>query len=171
MATNMQAGYSVENAVKNSLGDMRQLYGEKSDIVSELKILEKAVDNNIPLEDSFLDFGKRSGNRHIQDFADVFVICKRSGGDMAEIMMNTVRVISDGIDVEREIETVISSKKLETKIMNFIPFAIVAYIGLTSPGFFHPLYHNKAGMAVMSICLCLYMFSLYLENKLMRIEV
>lgn len=171
ISTNMQAGYSVENAIKNSLPDMKQLYGDNSDMVQELQALVKAIDNSVPVEQPILDLGRRSGIKHIQDFADIFMICKRNGGDMTEIMMNTVMIIGESIDAEREIQTVISSKRLEAKIMNVIPFVLVAYISITSPGFFNPLYGNAAGILIMSTCLLLYLFSIYMERKIMEIGV
>ena len=41
---------------------------------------------------------------------------------MISIIKNTVRTISEKIDTENEIQIVISSKKMEQKIMSIVPF-------------------------------------------------
>lgn len=171
IAVNMQAGYSVENAISQSLEDMKQLYEDKNYIAVELFFLVQSVGNNVPLETAFLEVSERSGIRDIKDFAEVLAIGKRSGGDLTEIILNTVNLISEKIEVTKEIDTMISSKKLESKIMNIIPFLIICYISITSPGFFAPLYHNFVGNLIMSICLLLYLFSISLGKRIMKIEV
>jgi tight adherence protein B len=45
------------------------------------------------------------------------------------------------------------------KIMNMMPFFIMAYISLTGRGYFDVMYHNLPGIIVMSVCLIVYIFS------------
>lgn len=51
-----------------------------------------------------------------------FCSAKRSGGDFHKIIATTIEHISDKIEVEREVQTVISAKKMEQKIMNVFRF-------------------------------------------------
>lgn len=171
MCVSMQAGYSAENAVVHAAGEMKQLFGEKSCIYIELKHIIRAVDNNMPLEQELTDFAGRSGVSEIEDFAQVFLLGKRSGGDMQKMIQSTVSLISEKIEVKREIKTVLSAKRMELKVMSVIPFGILIYIGLVSPGFFHPLYYNPVGIVVMSGCLLLYMGALLLGKKILNIPV
>ena len=54
----------------------------------------KGLRNNVPLEKLLLNFGKESGNADIEEFAGVFAIAKRSGGNMTETIERTISVIS-----------------------------------------------------------------------------
>ncbi len=79
--------------------------------------------------------------------------------------------IQDRIDVEREISILVSSKRLEQLIMDVVPFGIIAYIGISSRGFFDVLYHNPTGIAVMTLCLAVYVAAFRLSERIIAIRV
>ena len=87
------------------------------------------------------------------------------------IIKNTVTRMSDKIEVKREITTMLSEKQLEQRIMNWIPFLIILYVGISSPGFLDILYHNPLGTVIMSVCLLIYGVSFYMGKKIVDIEV
>lgn len=59
--------------VSGCMGDLEQIYGEKSDITTELAIIVTGMENNIKIEDLLTNFAQRSGLEDIASFADVFV--------------------------------------------------------------------------------------------------
>lgn len=167
----LKAGYSVENAFLEAYKDLKFMYEEENDILKECKLICNQMKNNQVLEHLIWDFGERSGQRDIQDFASVFVLAKRSGGNLSAMIQNTSQIISEKIEVKREIQIMFAAKKMEQTIMNVVPFAIILYIRITSPGYFDVLYGNIAGVLVMSACLAVYGFSYFLSRKIMNIEV
>lgn len=169
--TALKAGYSCENAFREATGEMEFLYGSRSEIGKELSLIAGGLDNNIPLEKLLMQFAERSHSEEIQDFAEVFAVARRSGGDMAEILRRTISQIQDRIDVEREIQILVSSKRLEQLIMDIVPFGIIAYIGVSAHGFFDVMYHNTAGILVMTVCLVIYGAAFWLSEKIIAIEV
>lgn len=171
MITAMKAGFSADNAIRETYKEMVSLYGSGSLICREFYLICQGLDSHVPLEQLMLDFGERSGCDDIREFAGVFTIARRSGGNMAEIMEHTVSLLQDRISVENEISVLISAKRMEQKIMNIVPFLIVLYIGATSRGFFGSLYHNTRGAAVMTVCLLLYTVAFRWSEKIMDIQV
>ena len=171
VSANQKAGYSVENAFKEAYRDMKMLYGEESPICRELYSIGKGLENNIVLEKLLYDFGCRSRLQDIMQFADVFLIAKRNGGSMTEILSVTADTIEQKTAVDKEIEVLLSSRKMEQKIMNAVPFFIIFYISLTSKGFFDVLYHNPAGILIMTICLAVYLAAFIISRKIVEIEV
>lgn len=171
ISANLKAGYSIENAFFEAYQDMIMLYGREGIIARELQYILQGIRNNMVLEDMLGSFAKRSSLEDVKDFSEIFCIAKRSGGDMNSIIRNTAGAISEKIQVRREIDTMIRAKEYEQKIMNLIPFGIIIYINMTSPGFFSPLYHNIKGNIVMSVCLVVYVFAVYLSEKMIKIEV
>ncbi len=169
--TNLKAGYSSENAFMEAGHDMELLYGKRSPIVSELSKISKGIRNNIPLEKLLQKLGHDSKNEDIKDFAEVFAVAKRSGGNMTDIIQRTISVISQKMDVEKEIDVLISAKRTEARIINMVPFFIIGYISLTSPGFFAPLYHNIFGIAVMTVCMGFYAGAYLLSERIVNINV
>lgn len=171
VSANQKAGYSVENAFRESSKDMVMLYGEDGIICTEIKYIIAGLNNNIVLEKLMLDLGMRSGLPDIMQFADVFLIAKRSGGNMTDVLAKTASVIEQKIETDKEIQLMISAKKMEQKIMNMVPFLIILYIGSTSRGFFDVLYHNLIGVIIMTVCLMFYAAAYVLSKRIVDIEV
>ena len=169
--TCLKAGYSAENAFIEACHDMEMLYGKKSLICSALIRLKKGLKNNVPIEKLIYKMGKDTGNPDIMDFAEVFAVAKKSGGNMTQIIGRTITVISEKMDVEKEIDVLISAKRMEARIMNLVPFFIIFYISLTSFGFFDPLYHNLFGIIFMTVCAGLYITAYLMSERIVNINV
>lgn len=171
LSANMKAGYSIENAMREAYRDMEPLYGKDSPIAMEIRHMIRGMDNNVMLENLLYDLGLRSHLPDIMQFADVFLIAKKSGGNLTEILEKTAGVIEQKIETDKEIQLMISAKKMEQKIMNLVPFLIIFYVGTTSKGFFDVLYHNLVGVVVMTVCLAFYGAAWRLSRKIVEIEV
>lgn len=165
------AGYSIENAFIGSIGDMEGFYGKNSYIVKELYVIRRGLANNVSLTALLKDFARRSNVDDIEDFAAVLTIGKQTGGNICGILDSYITVVDEKLSVMQEIETMVSARRFEQKIMNVVPFGIIFYVDLTSRGFFDVLYHNVIGAAVMSVALLLYMISIVMSEKIMNISV
>lgn len=170
-SVSLKSGYSVENAFRQVYEDMIFLYGKEGSFCQEIHAMILGMESNLTLEKMWKDFGERSGVEEIREFAEVFAAAKRSGGNLTEIIEKSVSVIAGKIETEREIEVLLSARKLEQKIMNMVPFGILIYLSITSKGYFDSLYGNAAGIAIMSICLLVYLSAVYLSNKIIHIEI
>ena len=167
----VQAGYSVESAVKACVKDLERLYGRGTDVVEEFRYIESQQHISVPLEELFLDLGERSQVEDIENFAAVFYTAKRTGGDMNRVIQKVTRMLGDKIDVKKEIEATLAAKKSEQMIMSLMPVGIILYLQITSPGFLNVLYGNPFGIAAMSICLAIYATAYWLGRKIVDIEV
>lgn len=157
VSASLQAGYSVENAFLESEQDMAQMYGREALICRELRLIRRGLNINISLEELLADLGGRSGCDEIVQFAEVFSIARRSGGNLAEIIGSSSELIGRKIDLRREINALLGGRKMELMIMKLMPFAILLYIELSSSGYFAALYHNFSGVLIMTGCLAVYL--------------
>lgn len=171
VSANLRAGYSVENAFRESGKDMVLLYGREGLMSRELLRISKGFDNNLPLQQLLRELGERSASNHIREFAEVFAIAGESGGNLPEVIQSAAQLISEEISLKEEIRTAISGKQLEQKIMSGLPFLITAYIEAGNRGFFDILYHNPAGIFLMSFCLLLYLTAYKMAESISRIVV
>lgn len=167
----VQAGYSAENAVRASVKDLGRLYEKGSDILDEFRYIESQLRLSVPVEELFLDLGKRSGVEDIENFAAVFYTAKRTGGDMTQVIQKVARMLSDKIEVKKEIEATLAAKKSEQMVMSIMPAGIICYLKLTSPGFLDVLYGNPFGICAMTVCMVIYGLSYWLGVKIVDIEV
>lgn len=171
VASGLQAGYSVENAFLEAGRDTQRLYGKDSLMALELDRIQKGLRSSVPLEVLLGDLGSRSGEADIEDFTEVFSIAKRMGGNMNEIIRQSAAVTAEKMEVKREIQTLLSSRRYEQKIMNLIPFLIMAYLQFASPGFFDVLYGSLPGAAIMTAALAVYLASYEISERIVDIEV
>ncbi|WP_342757865.1 type II secretion system protein F [Kineothrix sedimenti] len=171
VSANQKAGYSVENSFKQAYADMVLLYGKNSLICRELYIIGAGLGNNVILEKLLYDFAKRSQTEDVLEFAQVFAVAKRSGGNMTEIIERSASVIDEKVETEKEIQVLLAARQMEQKIMNVIPFGIVLYIQITSKGFFDILYHNLPGIIIMTACLAAYIAAVMISRKIVNIEI
>lgn len=171
LLTALKAGYAPENAFRESYKEMAFLFGAESRICEELTRILRGLDNHIPLEELLYGFAGRSDIEEITEFADVFAIAKRRGGNLTEILERTDGLIRDRMDVEQEIRLLLAARRYEQTVMDLVPFGIIIYIGVTSPGFFDVMYHNVFGIVIMTACLGAYLVAFRLSERIMAIKV
>ena len=171
MAASLQAGYSAENALRESIKELVKVYEPNAIIIREFRLISAQLSMSRSLEELFLDFGRRSAVDDIRSFAEVLLTAKRSGGDLLAVIRNTVFCIRQKQETLQEIETSLSGKIMEQNIMSMIPIFILAYIKLTSPGFLDVMYGNLTGTAVMTICFLVYVGAYFWGKRIVRIEV
>lgn len=128
----LRSGDSPENAFREGYREMVYEYGEYAPITRELTWLVGGLDNRIPLEKLLDDLAERAGTEEIREFAEIFRIAKRGGGNMTEILSRTAELIEERLDVENEISIMLGNRRLEQRIMDVTPFMIIFYIGITS---------------------------------------
>lgn len=166
VSTGQKAGYSAENAFLSSYYDMKNLYGSGSVVCRMLKILQTGRENNIEFSVLWHQIGNQTQIEEIQEFASVYEISGKSSGNMAAVMEKTAGIIIRELETEKEIDVLLCARKLEQKIMNAMPFLIIFYINLTSPGYFDGLYHCLGGMIIMTVCLAIYTVAYVLSQKM-----
>lgn len=171
LATNLKAGYSPENAFLETYTDLIHLYGKNSTIVYELETIKKGLFVNLSLDKLLGDFEKRCEIEEITEFVDIFNLAEKTGGNLVDIILVSSNTISEKISVDEEISVMVQAGKMERQIMMGIPFLIILYIELTNHDFFVPLYHNFAGVLIMSVCLLVYLFSVKISGKIISIRM
>ena len=164
-------GYSAENALKESLVDLQLLYPKEARIRKELVYMIRQMEMRLPLEQIFAEFAERTGDDDVQIFATVFGMAKRSGGDLIEMIRNTVWQIREKLEVQAEIEALLAAKKMEFQLMSVVPFAMIGYVKWAFPDFMSVLYGNLTGIIIMSICLGIYVFAYEWGKRMIEIEV
>lgn len=171
MSASLQVGYSAENAMKEALIDLKLIYPKDAQIIREFQFMIHQLEMNLSVEQSFIELGKRTGEEEVQMFATVFALSKRSGADTIEIIRNAVWQIGEKIEVKHEIETMLTAKKMEFRVMSLVPFGMIGYMKVAFPHFLNALYGNLFGIVMMSVCLFIYAGAYAWGNHIMEIEV
>lgn len=171
VVSSLTAGYSIENSFRESLEELKMLYGTKTLIYKGFSRIVNRLNLNMNIEDAFDEFAKECEVEEIDIFAQILHYAKRSGGNLIDIIRSTTETISEKIDVKRDIRTIISAKQFEQNIMNYVPIAIILYMRVVSGEMFHKVYGNVFGIIIMTGCLLVYFFARLLAEKIVDIKV
>lgn len=173
IVSELGAGTSFSNIIREGkiVENLKLLHREDSYIVKEFERMAKAMNNKAPEEEVLRDFAKRADIDDISNFVDVFSICRRQGGDINEVAKNTSNVIIEKIDIYEEIQTLISQKKQEQKIMTILPIGMVLILRIMAPDYMEPLYTTFAGRITMTIAVLIIIGAHFISKKIMDIEV
>ena len=125
LTSSYSSGKNTNGAFADAYGDMVQIYGEKADIAQELKIILTGVNSNMNVEALLADFADRSELTDVKSFADVFEVSVKQGGNIKDIISATRDIISDKIEIEMEIGTLLAGNKNELNIMMIMPLIIM----------------------------------------------
>lgn len=173
LSSSLAAGRSIENSFREVVVDLQLLYPDpKTYIVQEFQIINRRVENGETIERAIEDFAVRSDIEDVINFADVFLTCKRTGGNLVEVIRRTSDVISEKIDIQQDVQVMISQKKFESRILAVAPLAMIALLKYSAGDYLAPMYEwPGAGPLVMTFCLAIFIFSFWLSQKIMNIKV
>ena len=115
------------------------------------------------------DFGKRSGVHDIMNFSIVFSTCFRSGGNVKSVVRRTAEMISEKMIITSEIETTITSNKMQMNIMNVLPIFIVLMMRVMSSEFAES-FSSAIGVLVLSIAAVMFLMAYRWGQKIMDIK-
>lgn len=161
------AGYSLENAFAAAEKELAVLYDSRHDIIRETKRICNGIRINRTAAELVADLAKRSGIDDIVSFSEILTIAKESGGNLIAIVKQTADNIHDKREIEREIDAMISGKRLEYRIMCVMPSAMLMYLSICSPEYLSVMYGNLIGVSIMTVCLVAYYLSYRIAENIM----
>lgn len=164
------SGKNVTDSFIAVYDDLKIQYESDAFILKELEVILSGMQNNIPIEDLLADFGKRSNVEDIKSFADVFKISYRKGGNIKDIIRNTHSIISDKMEISEEIETLVSSNRLEQKIMIVLPIGLIAVIKMMSPEF-AANFVTPTGLISTTISIIIYVIAYFIGKSVLDIKI
>lgn len=167
----LNVGYSLENALTEANKELKILYRKQERILKEWSYMIRQMKMNMGMERIMEDFAERVDQEDVRNFVTVLATVKKSGGNTAKVVRQTMSQIQEKEEVNQEIETMMAAKKMEFYVMAVIPFGMIGYMVLSFPDFMEQLYHTMAGRIVMSICLLLYLTACRIGLKIIQIEV
>lgn len=173
LSSSLAAGRSIENSFKEVVEDLYLLYPDPNTyIIREFEIINRRIENGETIENAILNFSIRSDLEDVQNFANVFITCKRTGGNLVEVIRRTSDIISEKIDIQQEVSVMVSSKRFESKIMTIAPIAMILLLKTSAPDYLAPMYSwDTAGPIIMTICLVILVFGYWLGQRIMDIKV
>lgn len=172
LSSSLSAGKSVETGLKECLQDLRIIYpDDETYIIQEISYIVRGVEMNETIEDMFAQFADRAHNEDIENFVDIFRTCKRTGGDMVQVIKTTSQTIGEKIEIKQDINTMISGKKFEFKALMVMPIFLILLLSVSSADYMAPVFETAIGHIVMTVAIILFAIAYIVGDKIMTIEV
>lgn len=172
LSASFATGRHMHEAVKEAGENLREIYGEESDMAAETDYMLRRMDETGLTDLEVLtDFSRRSGLEDAEDFAQVYRACRETGGNLVLAVNKAASVIGEKIGIEREIETMVSQKKLEGRIITVMPAMVILFLQLMAADYLDVMYHTLAGRILMTAALGLTLTASVVIERITRIEV
>lgn len=172
MSASVAAGRQLPEALAESSVQMEASYGKDAVLCREVRgIVQTMQESRENLDSLLADFAQRSKITEIRQFVQICSICRRTGGDMEQVMGKTAGVLMEKITVQREIQMLTAQKRLEANILTAMPIGMVLALNLLSPDYLKVLYLTWQGRFIMTAALGVMAFSLCLSRKITEIAV
>ena len=171
MAVAMRAGSPLLKSLQSAREDLTLIYPDDADIIIELEILIGRFNNAVPLSEAFSDLAERSGLEDIASFASIYATIEGKSGRADEIIRETQQIIADKMEIEMEIDTLMTAAKSEVNIMLFMPLVILGVIGYAGAGFMDAIYTTAAGRVVSTGGLIVFILSFVMARKFSSVNL
>lgn len=171
MSVAMRAGNPVLKALESAREDLSLIYSQQSDIIVELDLIISKFHNAVPLSEAFSDFARRSGLEDVASFASIYATIEGKSSRADEIVRETQQIIADKMEIEMEIDTLMTAAKSEVNIMLVMPLVILGIIGTAGAGFMDAIYTEPAGRAVATGGLVVFIISFIMARKFSNVEI
>jgi len=171
MSVAMRAGGTMLKALSGARTDLLLIYPESSDIITELDIIIGRFNNAVPLSDSFNNLAERTGLEDIASFATIYATIEGKSGRADEIIKETQQIIADKMEIEMEIDTLMTASKTEVNLMLLMPIIILGIIGYAGAGFMDAIYTTGAGRVVSTGGLIVFIISFVMAKKFSSVRL
>ncbi len=172
LSASFATGRHMTDAMEEAEGTLAEIYGSESDMVKEVGYMLRRVRETGETDLQVLsDFAERSCLEDAEDFVQVFSACRETGGNLIQAVNRAAGVICDKINIETEIRTMVAQKKLEGRIIAFMPAGVILFLQIVSPEYLQIMYQTFAGRILMSLALAAAVFAFLLIERITDIEV
>ena len=171
LSTSLATGRHMSEGLKEAESYLNEIYGNHSLLVGEIRLMIKAVDETgLSVEKVISDFAKRADLEDIYTFSDVFSACRDTGGNLIQAVNKAAAFLSEKINLEEEFQAAVSQRKLEGRVIAFMPFAMILFLQWMSPEYLSVMYTTVSGKLLMSIALALTIVTSILIERMTEIE-
>ena len=169
ITASLAAGDTVHQSFEGAYRDICLQYGEGSDLALELQQLLLAPQSGLRLEEVLQDFAQRSGLEDIESFSNVFSVCYATGGNMKDVMRRTHDIITDKMAISAEIETKLTSNRLELNIITVAPIFLMLLLRFTNQSFAEK-FATPGGVVCVTIAIAIFVAAFRMGRKIIDIK-
>jgi tight adherence protein B len=165
MARSMQAGHAFISAMQVAAKE------SAPPLSHELRTVFEEVNFGISTPQALQGLAVRVASEDVRYFVVAVVIQSETGGNLAEILRNTARLIRERQKIAGVVRVLSAEGRISAIILAVLPFALVALMSLLNPGFVSRLWTDPMGLQLVYVSLILMAFGILWMWRLIQIRV
>jgi tight adherence protein B len=114
---------------------------------------------------------KRVDSIDLRFFVTAVILQRDTGGNLAEILENTARLIRDRFRVLGDVRTFTAQGKFTGTVLMLLPVIMMGYMVLVSPEYFKPMIESEGGRTVLIVAGILQVLGMIAIGKIVNIRV
>jgi tight adherence protein B len=118
-------------------------------VSSEFAEVFRKQNFGLPLRDALTDLLERVPSQDLRVLVTAILVQKDTGGNLAEILDRTVRVIRERLRIQGEIRTHTAQGRLTGWILCALPVVMLVLINMVNPGYSDVLFHDPFGRELL----------------------
>ena len=150
-----------------------QMVSEESPepIRSEFAVTVEEQALGLDFREALVNLTKRVDSLDLRFFVTAVVLQRETGGNLAEILENTARLIRDRFRVLGDIKTFTAQGRLTGAILTLLPLSMALYTYAINPDYFKPMLESDGGRTALMVAGAMQVLGMFVIHKIVSIKV
>lgn len=165
IARAMQAGHALSSAILMAANEGPQ------PLADAWRTIFDEINFGIPTRMAIEDFSERVDSEYVRLFVVSTLIQMETGGNMAEILHNTAKLIRERQQLQASVKVLSAEGRVSAFILSTLPFALGIVLTLINPGFVAVLWTDPLGLKMLLGALALMLLGVFWMWRMIDIAV
>lgn len=169
--SSLKSGLSMNRALAKVPQDLEKIHAihKEKIILKEFINVRNDLNMGVTVDDALLGLRDRLSCEEGDDFVNSVIILKKKGGNLVEVMENTITMISDKMTLKSEIDVLVAAKKMESKVLTGMPLLVVIGQSTIMRSYVEPLFIGWGNILAM-IAFLLLLINYFVGEKITDIK-
>ena len=165
LATCFRSGSSLVQTLQQASREMKGRIGQL------FRIAAQRLEMGATTTEALMILQSNSQVPELSFVAVALDIQHQSGGSLAPVLESAKDSIESELDLMRSLRVQTTQAKLSASIVTIMPFVLVAFFSLMSPGFLTPFFASPIGIALLAIALVMQVTGVLAVRHMLAIDV
>lgn len=165
IANGLRAGLSFSQAVSIAGKDLESPISDEFTKVIRDNTLGKTM------EDSLMDFSKRTDDEDVDMFVTAMIIQRQVGGNLSEVLDTISNTIRERVRLKGQVSTLTAQSKLSAIVICLLPIGLALIMSLINPGYISKLFTDPLGLVMLGGAIFLMLIGIFILTRLVKIDV
>jgi tight adherence protein B len=165
MVRALRSGLPVSEAIINAGHELPDPVG------CEMRLIESGMRLGRDLETLLWDIAKRIDAPEFRFFIIAMSVQRETGGNLAETLGNLAEALRRRRQMRAKVRAMSSETRATTMILGGLPVVVIGLLGLTSPDYLRPLFHDIRGYVLDGVAVAMLVIGVTIMNRMARFEI